>query len=306
MQKDKERVKEAFSHVYADETLKRQTLAYLKEQRLQLSGREAGDTAPAAPAQRRRRWLPGAVCAAILILLCLSGIWALMPVSYVSMDVNPGIELCLSRFGRVVSARGYNETGTQIVQRLSLFWKTDEQAADLVIREEYQQGYLDEQSFLLVAVYCADLEKQEDLQQRLQTQVDDTLAKVCRGAQGQCVSADAQSVAKAKEYGLSFGKYQAIEVLLQLDPTLSLEQCAQMPMREIRQRIVEQGGVYSGNGQGCGNARESAKEQGNDPDTGSAFGQTGKEQGKEGAGLQKRKGAGSVQEDHPRHKRNQS
>ena len=46
--------------------------------------------------------------------------WVQRPVSYVSIDVNPSIELALNRFDRVVYAAAYNLEGEEILNGLSL------------------------------------------------------------------------------------------------------------------------------------------------------------------------------------------
>ncbi len=60
-------------------------------------------------------------CAALLLAIGITGYsWTKTPVSYISIDVNPSIELSLNRFGRVVSATAFNAEGRKILETLSL------------------------------------------------------------------------------------------------------------------------------------------------------------------------------------------
>ena len=73
-------------------------------------------------ARQGGRFRPLASALACLLLMLGVGFWQLWrtPVSYISIDINPSIELALNRLDRVVAVTAYNEDGAAVAQGLSL------------------------------------------------------------------------------------------------------------------------------------------------------------------------------------------
>src|SRR5699024_9346814 len=93
----------------------------------------------------------------------------------------------------------------------------------------------------------------------LQTQSDACLREL--PCEGSCHAVDSAERAAASEAGMGVGRYQAALELMELDPAVTLDDCRQMSMRELRDRIAElsgeggaggEGGRASGSGQGHG------------------------------------------------------
>ena len=101
-----EKWKSAFDQIHAEEALKDHTKKYLSEKIYNRSS---------APRPVFRR---AAVLAAGLVLLCfIGGSWIFMtPTAYISIDINPSLELGINRFDRIVSVDGYNEDGDDLAE----------------------------------------------------------------------------------------------------------------------------------------------------------------------------------------------
>ena len=96
-----DKLRAAFDSVHAEAELKERTLAFLAD---------AGGASPARhrPAARLRRAI-AAAAACLLVLLGAGGYYALLvPVSAISVDVNPSLELSLNRLDRVISVEAFN------------------------------------------------------------------------------------------------------------------------------------------------------------------------------------------------------
>lgn len=94
-----------------------------------------------------------AACAALLLAIGITGYsWTKTPVSYISIDVNPSIELSLNRFGRVVSATAFNAEGRKILETLSLKGKRDTTAVHEIIENETMQTFLSDEAELVLTV----------------------------------------------------------------------------------------------------------------------------------------------------------
>ena len=117
------KIYDAFEHVTADAGLKESTMRYLSDKR-QKNVRRVRHPVQAALA---------AACMVVVLLLGMNGYsWFLAPVSYVSIDVNPSVELALNKLDRVVSATAYNKQGEELLKGMSLRGKKYIQAIEQI------------------------------------------------------------------------------------------------------------------------------------------------------------------------------
>ena len=106
------KIRSAFEQVKASDKMKSSTIQYLQQARTAKS--------PKSTVYSWRRSLVAA-CAMLFIVAGIGGLYTVQtPVSYVSIDVNPSIELALNRYDRVVSATAYNEDAATILDGLKV------------------------------------------------------------------------------------------------------------------------------------------------------------------------------------------
>lgn len=86
----------------------------------------------------RRRppvWRMAAAACALLVFLLVAGGWVyLTPTAYLSVDVNPSLELGINRFGRVVTADAYNEDGEALLEELQVRFASWEEALEEILQ----------------------------------------------------------------------------------------------------------------------------------------------------------------------------
>ena len=237
-----ERLKEAFGAVHAEESLKRDTLAYVR--------RRMRRTLP-------RRLIPALAC----LMIALGGIGGLYftPTSVISIDVNPSLELSVNRFDRVVGVTGLNEDGCALAGELSLTHRGYAEAVEQVLDSPTVADCVSRGEEVTLTVVGED-----DAQSgRLLAGLESCTA----GRQNTfCCAARPEEAALAREAGLPLGKYRAFLEAQALDPTLTPQDVQGMSMREIR-RLTEslaageqlsvqedaQPGRHGGDGNGKGN-----------------------------------------------------
>lgn len=214
-------LKEAFGQIRAEQALKETTLSYLQQKT------QGYRHAPAASYYR-----PLLSLAACLILVVCLGLWRawFTPVSVISIDINPSLELELNRFDRVISVEGYNEDGQALANSLSIQYLNYQDALEAILNSETVADCLARQELLSIAVVDDDAQRQQALLAGVQS---------CAAGHGQshCYAADTTALEDAHHAGLSYGKYQAYLELLALDPDITPQQVQTMTMREIRQLI---------------------------------------------------------------------
>ncbi len=223
------RIQKAFDTVKADEQLKENTAAFIHD--------------AIAPKKRRPKWRYMAAAMAVLLVAFFGvGLFSVYqkPVSFISIDVNPSLELQLNRFDTVIDAVAYNDEMQDILQNLKLTNKHYTKAVELLLEDPAFSAYLTQDAALTFTVVS-------DHDTQLTTGLQN-----CRGYQkynGECSAADTELMQQAHENGMSFGKYKAYLALKAYEPDLTVDECKAMSMRQIKDKIAQ----YSGGTQNSGN-----------------------------------------------------
>lgn len=87
------------------------------------------------------------------------------PQSYVSIDINPSIELEINMFNRVISANGVNDDGAAVLEKLEIKNKSMEFALEMIMYQLNTDGYIKENpaKTVVVAVHSSNHEKEKRL-----------------------------------------------------------------------------------------------------------------------------------------------
>ena len=113
------RLKEAFDTVKVREKLKSDTLNSIYE-------------------RRRVSYKPVLAMAFVLLLmLSVGGVLYMTPVSSISVDINPSLELGVNRFDRVISAKAYNSDGEKLLKEVNVLFKKYDDALLEIVECDY-------------------------------------------------------------------------------------------------------------------------------------------------------------------------
>ncbi len=213
------RIRESMEGIRASQELKAGTLRYLERQRSR---------------HRRPIWRRGAfyalTAAACLLIVFGVGWHSLygMPISYISMDVNPSIELGINRYGRVVAAEAYNEDGWDVLRHLSLKNKPYVQAVGSLLEDEAYQKYLVDNATLVFTIIS---DSPDVIMEELESLDEGVSYRILT------YTSDSHCMEEAHQYEMSFGKYRAYLELTEYDRSVTVEDCHGMSMGEIQDRI---------------------------------------------------------------------
>lgn len=236
--KEKEKLKAAFDQVRAEEELKERTKEYLSEK---VYARKKKRTSPL------RNFAAAAACA-LLVFLAGGSYLYFTPTAYISVDVNPSLELGINRFDRIVSVTGYNEDGKALADSLDLKYMDYSDALEALLADQDMEVYLSDNADVVLTV-AGKSENQS-------SQILETVESCASSHENvHCHSGDTEEIHHAHNAGLSFGKYQAYLTLKGLDPSVTLEEIQDMTMSQIRELIQEYSqedsqGSSQGNSQG--------------------------------------------------------
>lgn len=212
------KIQQAFDNIQADTQLKESTRQFLYANRRKKARRKTGLI----------------LTLACMVLSFTAGMWGYSwfqtPVSYVSIDVNPSMELALNSLDRVVSAYSYNTQGSEILNGLSLNGKKYTDAIKTIMESSAMNTYLTADPELVFTV--ASDKNREVI---LEAGAADTSRQMGHDCHSVCT--DIETAALAHDSGLSLGKYNAYLLLNQYDDTVTVDQCRDMTMSEIHELI---------------------------------------------------------------------
>ena len=231
----------AFDAIHAEEQLKKDTAQYLQG-RIEKGGRRSSRSG--------FRMAAACACLALLVTGAVSGNLYFTPVTYVDIDVNPSVELVVNRYGRVLEAKAYNEEGEALLADLSLRYKGYSRAVEMLMGAMIDADYLHAQGLVSVTVQAQEDARQAGVLSAVENTVLGTLEMHHVSAELDIFSVTPELKQEAGACHLSPAKYLAAQELQGLDPTVTMEDCSQHSIGEIRAQIRAHGGDHSGGGNG--------------------------------------------------------
>ena len=163
------------------------------------------------------------------------------PISYVSVDINPSIELGVNAFDEVVSVEAYNEDGEKVLEGTALINTDVDDAVNTVITNAATEGYISEDG--TSAIEITTTTDKEDVA----VELDESLSEVADEALNDNdieATVETENVAlarrdEARELGITPGKLNLIQKLQALDPTITVEDYKDSSVKEIQKKAKE-------------------------------------------------------------------
>jgi hypothetical protein len=162
-----------------------------------------------------------------------------LPSVYIDIDVNPSIELAVNRFGRVIDTLPYNEEGRAILQGVSLRNMDYEEASATLIGIMAARGYLVQDGLVSVTVQSGDKQRENRMLQKLQENIDTTLATHHTDADTEIYSVTGEIHEAAHAHHMTPAKYLAAIELQKANPAATFEESEDHSITEIRNLTKE-------------------------------------------------------------------
>lgn len=198
--------------------------------------------------------LPLAACF-VMALFLISNIFGVNPAAaYITLDINPSMEVAVDKDLMVLEAKALNEDGEEVLNALTI--EEDISAAELlqkIVLKAAQMGFISPESDgVFLSVVKADGKadvNMEEIEEETQDAVDEALRETGVEADVVVVRGSAEERQKARELGLSTGKYvfmQKIEAAaedlgLQIDKEVNM--AAMLQEKSIARFIKEDLGI---------------------------------------------------------------
>lgn len=184
----------------------------------------------------------GLVIIAIVAVIGYIGFtkWNNRALSYVTISINPEVELALNTQDEVVEVIPINEDADILISDLNLVGMTVEEASEKIIDAAMETGYLDEYSeenTVVVTTVNDDEEVRQLLEEKVMNKLNAHFESrkiypvlVAKGL-------DDELKAEAESYDISNGKMLLIERAVTLNTDLSKEELVDMSVRDIQKEI---------------------------------------------------------------------
>ena len=161
------------------------------------------------------------------------------PAEYISVDINPSVELGINAFNKVVSVNGVNEDGKKPLKENSLIRMRAEDAIEVLVKEADKQGFIAKNGTTVIAVTTISNNKEKAIQSenrnrnRIQQLTKNSNIKAI--VYTDCSNLELRI--QAERSGISPGKYKLISILKILDPGASIEKYKNAKVTDIIIRI---------------------------------------------------------------------
>ena len=191
-----------------------------------------------------RKWTTLVAACLAVMLLCGGGIFyqqAHAVASVVSLDVNPSIELKVSRNEKVLVCTPLNEDAKAILADMSngadLKGAKLDVAVNAIVGSLVRNGYLDSiSSAIMISVEDKDTARAEKLQRELTSAVDGVLqtSEAKAAVLTQTLTQDAAREQQARENNISSGKAALVNRVLAINPALKFDALAKLSVEELK------------------------------------------------------------------------
>ena len=191
-----------------------------------------------------RKWTTLVAACLAVMLLCGGGVFyqqAHAVASVVSLDVNPSIELKVSRNEKVLACVPLNEDAKAILADMSngadLKGAKLDVAVNAIVGSLVRNGYLDSiSSAIMISVEDKDAARAEKLQRELTSAVDGVLqtSEAKAAVLTQTLTQDATREQQARENNISTGKAALVNRVLAINPSLKFDALAKLSVEELK------------------------------------------------------------------------
>ena len=192
----------------------------------------------------KKRWTTLVAACLAVLLLGGGGVFyqqAHAVASVVSLDVNPSIELKVSRNEKVLVCTPLNEDAKAILADMSngadLKGAKLDVAVNAIVGSLVRNGYLDSiSSAIMISVEDKDTVRAEKLQRELTSAVDGVLqtSEAKAAVLTQTLTQDAAREQQARENNISTGKAALVNRVLAINPSLKFDALAKLSVEELK------------------------------------------------------------------------
>lgn len=182
------------------------------------------------------RW--AGIAAAFVLVLGIAGIYSTnyTVASTVSLDVNPSVEIQANRNDKVLAVTANNQDGQVILGDMDFEGSDLDVAVNALIGSMVRNGYLTElANSVLISVDSKDPARSEELELRLAQEINALLQTEAFSGSvlSQTITQDHALQSTADQYGITLGKAQLIQEIIDQDPRYTFDTLATLSINDL-------------------------------------------------------------------------
>ena len=171
--------------------------------------------------------VPAVVCLVLLFVMPKQEVNS-QPIAFISLDINPSLELQLNEDYQVIKVVTYNQEAQSIVEQVKIENDSFQDAMMSLIDNQHYLQYIKD-GILEVSVFS----KEDKVSNELEKQINTLLKQHLSEYQYHCSQVDEQTHHQASSHHTTAGKYSIIESILSYTSKYSFEQLNQMSIQEL-------------------------------------------------------------------------
>ncbi|MFZ5626826.1 MAG: anti-sigma factor domain-containing protein [Bacillota bacterium] len=160
------------------------------------------------------------------------------PVAFLTVDINPSIELALTENGHIISARGLNSDGQRLLAKAKLEGLTWEEALDQILDLAAKSNYLpgNRQNLIVTTLTVVKKNKAKPVlaKERVKLVLAEKIKAKALPAQAIALEADPSDKEEADKQQVSVGKYLTWKRLKARGKELDIKEVNRRSIREIQ------------------------------------------------------------------------
>ncbi len=150
------------------------------------------------------------------------------PIAYISLDINPSLEIELDSDYKVIKVNTYNEDAKSIVQESEIQGLDVQEAIQVLLKNQEYTTYLEE-GILEVGIYSPD----KTISSKLENMVNQYIGKQLSREQYHCSQVNQETYKNAGSHHMSSGKYRIIEDILSYTQDYTIANLNDLSIREL-------------------------------------------------------------------------
>lgn len=162
--------------------------------------------------------------------------------AYVTIDINPSVELIVTPTEKVVYANPLNEDGELLLTNLNLIGLYLDEALELIIDEATNLGFIDvedETSVVYINALCNDPELGEKIQTRAKEHVNNAFQDRAMMGRAEDKGFTPEEILEAESYGVTPGFLRLAKTVVEYDDTITLEEALAMEQEALLDILKE-------------------------------------------------------------------
>mgnify|MGYP000892856050 CR=1 FL=1 len=178
-------------------------------------------------------WKKIAYMAASVVLVVFIGLGAFAwstPIQFIDIDINPSVELSVNYFDRIISVNALNEDGKKLMESVNVQAHRYESGIELVISTAQNMGYINDEEDVLISISSSNPKRVEKAQNDIREKVSPSV---------EILTFDTQQREQSIQKGISPGKDNIIEKVIEIGTDIDKEELTKKPVKELMKIIRE-------------------------------------------------------------------